>query len=171
MKRTLVVALVLGALACSGKDVGSGAVTGIAPADAQTPPTGSSAVDAWLAQGAYRAWRCEPSPHPARSPSPHGTNRICSNDVLSSHGDGEFPVGAAAVKEIYDGTAVHGYALYRKVGIGGGEAWYWYEKVDESVGADGVGSSGAPKSVCVGCHAGAGVGGHSGHDFVFTQVK
>ncbi len=172
MSRIVFIVASCALLACgSGRDSGTGAVAGATTGDAQTPPTGADALEAWLAQGSYRAWHCEPAPHAARSPSPHGTDRVCSNDLLAAHGDGEFPIGAAAVKELDDGDAVTGHAVYRKVSAGGGEAWYWFEKVGDRINADGAGSSGEPKDVCVGCHAGAGHDGRSGHDFVFTQVK
>jgi hypothetical protein len=141
--------------------------------DAQTPPTGASAVDAWLAQGLYKAWRCEPAAHAGRSPSPHGMNRICSNDVLSAHGQGEFPVGASSVKEEYEasGQTITGYAVNLHVRSGGGDAWYWFERLPSGVGADGLGDRGTPRDSCVACHQGAGKNGASGHDFVYTQVK
>ncbi len=56
----------------------------------QTPPSsGRVDLEVWLTAGHYRSWHCEPAPHASRSPSPHGVNRICSNDLLSgSSGDG-----------------------------------------------------------------------------------
>lgn len=140
----------------------------------QVPPTTSAAdVGAWLKMGAYTTWHCEPAAHPARSPSPHGTNRICSNDALSGAGLGEYPVDSAAVKEILDGTTVVGYAVYRHVRAGaGGDSWFWYEQQGGSVGAIGLGDKGTPHDVCVGCHGKAGSDAqHPGHDFVYTQVR
>jgi hypothetical protein len=167
MTRSFVtIAAVFFALGCSSsKDTGSGSVAGASNADAQTPPTGESALAGWLGQKMYNTWKCEQAPHDARAPSPHGTNRICSNDLLSKSVGGEFPVGAAAVKELYDGGNIVGYAVYRKVAKGGGDSWYWFEKVSGDLKADGVGSSGPPKDVCVGCHS------HAPNDFVFTQVR
>lgn len=169
MRRLLTFAIV-GLLGC-GPDHGSGAVAGAEAGDAQTPPTARAALESWLQAGDYKAWHCEPAPHDARRPSAHGQNRICSNDRLASHGDGPFPVGAAAVKEIHDGGAVVGYAVYRKVQEGGGDGFYWYESIRGELAADGIGSSGRPKDSCVSCHEGAGRDGRSGHDLVFTQVK
>lgn len=151
---------------------------------AQVPPQGRVAVEAWIATGAYRSWHCEMPQHPARSPSPHGINRICTNDALSAHtGAGEYPVGSAAVKELYDaaGTNVIGYAVYSHVSAGTtGANWYWYERVPadsaaphdaNGVVADGLGSSGPAMTICVGCHSAAGIDAmHSGHDFVYTRV-
>lgn len=158
---------------CPGQEAGCPAS---APADAQTPPIGAeSAISAWLAKGDYKAWKCEPAPHDARPPGAHGKNRICSNALLSAHGAGEYPVGAAGVKELYDAAGVNivGYAMYRKVAMGGGEAWYWFEKIQSgSLVANGLGTSGTPKTVCAGCHEDAGSDPSlSGHDFVYTQVK
>ncbi|MFO0737294.1 MAG: hypothetical protein U0270_15495 [Labilithrix sp.] len=141
--------------------------------DRETPPVDSAdSLDAWLARGAYRGWRCETSAHPSRPPSGHAQNRICSNLALSEHGGGEFPVGAVSVKELFDdsGTTVTGHAVAVKVAPGaGGAAWYWYEKVDGRLIAAGTGDTGTPKTVCTRCHARAGAATF-GHDMVFTQV-
>jgi len=173
LARVLQTACSLGAslvLAC-----GSDAATPITPSgasatsDAQTPPTGTDAeITTWLAKGEYKSWKCEPEVHAGRPPSPHGRNRVCSNALLSDHGSGEFPIGSAGVKEIYDaaGTTITGYATYRKIAAGAGDAWYWYEKLGGSVVANSLGNTG-----CTGCHSRAGTGTNSGHDFVYTQVK
>jgi hypothetical protein len=99
-------------------------------------------------------------------------DRICSNDLLSAHGDGPFPLGAANVKELFhDDGSRRGYAVYRHLLAGDDPgAWYWYEILDGSVGADGLGESGKPATSCVACHSGAGPGS-LGHDLVFTQVR
>src|SRR4051812_8222218 len=72
--------------------------------EAQLPPTsGATALQAWLAKGYYKSWHCEGTKHDARPPSPHNVNRICNNEKITSQpaGPGEYPVGAAAVKELY----------------------------------------------------------------------
>lgn len=153
--------------------------------DEQTPPmSGHVDIQAWLAEGHYLSWTCEADPHPASiAVSPHGMQRICSNDVMSAHGDGEYPVGASAVKELTldDGT-IFGYAvsLHYQAGTGG-DSWYWYEQVsadhpaphdENGVVADGIGSSGPALDICVSCHSAAGVdAAHPGHDFVYVQVQ
>jgi hypothetical protein len=150
--------------------------------NAQTPPEGTVAVEAWLATGQYKAWACEPAVHASRSPSPHGFNRICSNDLIASDATSTapWPEGAAAVKELWasdpdagaiDGaappTAPVGYAVYLKTesDSAGGANWYWYERVpldspvphnSNGVVADGMGSSGPAQTICVGCHSAAG---------------
>ena len=165
---------------------GGGGGNGGGTADPQNPPTSSAAaVEQWIASGVYKSWACEPASHDNRSPSPHGKNRICSNAKLSGAPDaGQYPVDSASVKELFDtaGTAVVGYAVYRHVSAGTtGDTWYWYERVplasaaphdDAGVVANGVGGTGPAKDICVGCHQGAGSDvNHSGHDFVYTQVK
>jgi hypothetical protein len=129
--------------------------------DPQLPPRGSTDIVTWLEAAHYNTWQCEPEPHDARPRSPHGRNRICSNDLLaSSTGDGPFPVGAAGVKEIFDGSSISLYAVYRKVADGtGGNTWYWFEGDRGDVIANGEGDS-----TCTGCHGGA------PRDFVFTIV-
>jgi len=165
----------------------SGAGTG-GSGDAQTPPQGEANIKAWLATSAYKSWKCQPAEHVAVAPSPHSYNRICSNDILAA-GSPPFAVGAAAVKELYsdsaaDGGVVFGYAVYLKTAAdtaadgGSGANWYWYEDnptLDPPGGvvADGLGTTGNPLTVCVGCHSKAGSdAAHPGAgDFVYTQVK
>ena len=132
--------------------------------DGQTPPTGAAAVEASIAKADYKAWACEPGVHAARSPSPHGFNRICSNAAIASDaaGTAAWPEGAAAVKELYasmTATSPSGYAVYlkRAPDSAGGANWYWYERIDTSVVADGNGDAGPAKQICVGCHVGAGI--------------
>ncbi|MFO0727970.1 MAG: hypothetical protein U1E65_29590 [Myxococcota bacterium] len=174
IKRNLLFTLTVLTTACGGSSA----------EDQRPPTTGRVDVEAWLSQGLYKNWHCEASAHAQRNPSPHTMNRICSNDLASAHGAGTYPVDAAAVKELYDaaGSTIVGYAVMRKVTTATtGDAWYFYERVpmdspaphdSNGVVADGMGNSGTAKSICVGCHAGAGVDAmHSGHDFFYTQVK
>jgi hypothetical protein len=155
------------------------------------PPMGTAAVEAWLTAGSYRQWRCEPAVHAARAPSPHGFNRICSNDAIAANAGGTaaWPQGAAAVKELHAdaaSTTPIGYAVYLKTASdsAGGANWYWYERVPlndpaphDSAGvvADGLGNAGPAMQICVGCHAGAGSdAAHTptpgGRDQVYTPV-
>lgn len=82
---------------------------------------------------------------------------------------GEFPKGSAAVKELFGaGGDVVGLAVSLKIAdeSGAGEGWYWYEKMNGSVVADGVGE------FCQDCHSGANAE-HSpvSRDYVYTQVE
>lgn len=186
-------ATAVAAVGCGDDDGGSDNPTGGAGGaggngtvdEAQVPPAGdAAAVQAWITKGAYKSWHCEDAPHPQRTVSPHGINRICSNDLLSAHGTGEYPVDASGVKELYDaaGTSIVGYAVYRHVKAGTtGDSWYWYEKVPldsmaphdpDGIVADGTGDKGPAQTICVGCHGAAGVDAdHPGHDLVYTQVQ
>jgi hypothetical protein len=165
---------------------------GMESGSAQTPPQGADAVEAWLSEGDYKAWHCEDKLHVSRAPSPHGFNRICSNDLIADNasGDRDWPKGAAAVKELYaseDATEPVGYAVYLKTGSNSadGSNWYWYERVPldsaaphdaKGVVADGLGDSGSAKTICVNCHVAAGLdAAHTpttgGRDQVYTPVK
>ena len=131
--------------------------------DPQVPPRGHDDLMTWIAAGHYLAWSCEDAPHPARAGSGHGPNRICSNTALVSFaGGGPYPVGAAAVKEVFDSSGgIRLYAVYRKVAAEpGGDSWYWYEGKGDNIIANGEGDG-----TCTGCHAGA------PQDFVFTVVR
>lgn len=194
-------ALVLGALtcalpACSSDSMNSTAASLGAPdptpltSDDQTPPsTNGTDVETWLAAGSYKSWACEMDSHPQMKVSPHGQNKICSNDLTAGFTGAagtERPVGSAAVKELYDDSmALVGYAVYvkTKATSAGGDNWYWYERVPltsaaphnaKGIVADGLGSAGAAQTICVGCHAAAAsddahtVSGSG--DFVYDQI-
>ncbi|MBA3392533.1 MAG: hypothetical protein H0T89_07815 [Deltaproteobacteria bacterium] len=122
-------------------------------ADPDVPPRGEGDIDGWIAVGHYVSWRCEPAPVDVRLGSPHRPQtRTCSN-VLIVDGTGEFPVGAASVKEMFDDAGqIMGYGVSRKVAAGGADGWYWYEKTRGRVLADGMGP---PAGSCSGCHSGA----------------
>jgi len=155
---------------------------GVAPSagDPQTPPTDTSRLAAWIARGYYLAWSCEPQVHDARSPSPHGANRVCSNDLVVDSATGDWPAGAASVKEIYDDATsnaptAHAVSLKLAADSDGGAAWYWSERLLDGSGSDGLGDRGTPKSTCVACHVAAGSDtAHTptpnGRDFIYTPV-
>jgi len=158
--------------------------------DDQTPPnTDRAAVEPWLAAGSYKNWACEIDPHPQMKVSPHGMNKICSNDLeanFSGAAGSERPVGSAAVKELYDDSAqLVGYAVAVKVKAASdaGAGWYWYERVplssaaphnSKGIVADGLGSAGTASTICVGCHVAAALDDtHSltkSGDFVYDQI-
>lgn len=83
-------------------------------------------------------------------------------------GPAAFPVGAAAVKEIFgpDGKITEIAVSVKTAATGAGQAWYWYEAAGQRVIADGNGIRG-----CIGCHGTAGSdNAHTGKDYVFTAV-
>jgi hypothetical protein len=131
--------------------------------DPQLPPRGSRDLLDWVDAGHYLGWHCESAMHAPRPGSGHGPNRICSNDaIVAATGEGPYPVGAAAVKEVYnDDGAIRVYAVYRKLeAAAGGESWYWFEG-----DRDGNFANGAGDGTCTGCHAAA------PRDFVYTVVR
>ena len=160
----------------------------------QPPTTGRTAMRAWLAAGAWKRWHCETTPHATSGLSPHGLDRICTNDVLFNAGeDPPWPVGAASVKELHDPSypeIIVGYAANVKVRDGaGGAGWYWFEEVfpayspgaavlrdPDGTIADGFGESGNAGGVCVPCHGrstqdGTSDGGMLGYgEFVVTRI-
>jgi len=152
--------------------------------NAQTPPvTGKDDIEAWLAKGDYKEWTCEKEPHNAKSPSPHGVNRVCSNLLVAQYKGqlaDERPIGSASVKEIWDaaGEVIEGYAVEVKTQAtsSGGASWYWYDRVaGNNVVADGFGDTGSAKSICVGCHIASGtdaehITSEYSRDYIYTQV-
>jgi len=128
--------------------------------DPELPPRGEADIEPWIDAGHYLAWRCEPVPVEVRLGSPHRPQtRTCSNQLALAPGTGEFPVGAASVKEMYDDAGeIMGYGVSRKVELGGAPGWYWYERLRErNPNADGMN-----EGSCPGCHAGA------ARDFTFV---
>jgi hypothetical protein len=187
-KISLLAGVLIAAMAAAGcgDDSGDGGGGGDGPVgDPQTPPAGpAAAVQTWLGEGHYKQWACEGAVHDPIAISPHGKQRICSNDKVSANTGGEYAVGSAGVKELYDaaGTSIVGYAVYLHTSAGTtGDTWYWYEQVpDDSpaphdangIVADGQGDSGPAKDICVSCHSATGIDAdHPGHDFVYTQVQ
>ena len=128
----------------------------------QLPPLGSTdELLAWLESEAYLGWAAESGIHP--SAGPHGGQvRTFVNDALLGSlagGDLAHPQGAAAVKELWgDGNTRVGWAVEVKVAAEsqGGDGWYWYEKIDQTVYGGDVGVA-----LCTNCHGG-------GVDYVLT---
>jgi hypothetical protein len=143
--------------------------------DLDIPPTTPNEVSAWLATGRYLDWSCEAEKHAPRAPSPHPDNRVCSNPILSASTAGAaIPVGAASVKEIYDGANIVAYAVGVKVTAGGatdGAAMYWYEDNGTgTVDVTGLGNGGGvPQTVCFDCHSHGPDAG--GQEQFFTIVR
>lgn len=168
--RAVFLGLALAGCCISGCGTDTGQGPGPAgPGDAQTPPAGEAQLDPWLANGVYKAWSCESGPMDARPNGAHGRNRVCSNTLTQMNTGGEYAVGAASVKELYDGSGqIIGYAVSRHILAGKtADTWYWYEKTGGRAVADGIGVS-----LCNGCHSAAGTDGtHQGHDYVYLQVK
>jgi hypothetical protein len=103
--------------------------------------------------------------------SPHGDVRVYLNDeaVTAQTGAGEYPLNAMAVKELYDGTTVVGYAVMLKSTEGPGtNTWtYWcYGPAGRcSTGSEEATVEapiyGTPDSNCGACHGGT----------IFTMIQ
>lgn len=147
--------------------------------DKELPPTNSAAATRqWLEAGFYKQWKCEAEPNTKTAGDPaihaHGVNRVCVNDKLaktpSPGTSGAWPVGVAAVKEVYQGSAIK--TLYLEVKVqpnsDGGQGWYWYNAAPGSDGTGGVG-----RASCTGCHsAAASDAEHPGAgDFVYSRAE
>lgn len=127
----------------------------------QLPPTHGDELLPWLESGEYLGWTGESAMHPSAGPHFAGVWTYVNDALLGSLEAGEppHPMGAAAVKELYDGAGVRqGWAVMVKVQAdsAGGDGWYWYETFDGDVFADGTGAG-----ICTGCHSG-------GTDYVLT---
>jgi hypothetical protein len=142
---------ILCAAACSPDPGDPLDVDGDAAASFEVPV--GAALQPWLIARGYEAMRAEPAPHPTAGP--HGRVRTFFSPALvaSLAGAGEHPRGAGAVKELYDGDDLRGWAVEVKVqdDSASGDGWYWYEvfgtDVDSEAVVDGTGAGG-----CTGCH-------------------
>jgi hypothetical protein len=139
-------------------------VTLVSFAGAETVPATGDALNAFLAAGKYKDWPRESTRHASAGPHPSAVIAYLNPTLEASlrSGAAEHPVGAAAVKELYDAAGeLNGWAVSVKVASGkAGAGWYWYEvfgtRPDARPVADG---EGVP--LCFGCHT-------PGRDFVLT---
>jgi hypothetical protein len=123
----LAILAIAGLAACQSNHVGAPDADIPTP---QRPPRGQAALEAWLAEGHYKAWKCESMIFPPRLSGNHGRQRICANELLIGSTAGTYPVGASSVKELFDVTdQPNGYAVGLKIEDGvGPQTWYWYER-------------------------------------------
>jgi hypothetical protein len=132
-----------------------------------TVPSEGDALFSYLRAGEYRSFARESRVH--RSAGPHGFVRTHVNPRLEASltaGNQLHPVGAAAVKELYDRSQeLTGWAVMVKVGAGDAAAdWYWYEVLSTTDGSAPV-ASGRDEPLCSDCHGRA-----PGHVFVMTPL-
>jgi len=158
MRRGLIAAALV--VACNGSDTSPPAAADAAAGEtgtAQRPPMGQTVLEAWLAAGHYLAWRCDTAIRPPAPNGAHGRHRTCSNDVLLGSTAGDYPVGAAAVKEHY--TTDNGpnrFAVSLKVAPGPGDGtWYWYERTGTSPRSRPVADGVAARNCGPDCHGAA----------------
>ncbi len=138
------------------------------PERSDRPPTDPEAIGRWLRAGGYLDWEPRSAVHRTDE---HGGARVLFNPLLAASFEAEaeqHPLGAAAVRELYEADLVtpRGLALMVKVGEGealrGGGAspaededergWFWYEVFSFDEGAaPTVAEVDAPG--CLGCHS------------------
>ena len=136
------------------------------PERSDRPPTEPQAIGRWLRAGGYLDWEPRSAVHRTDE---HGGARVLFNPLLAAsfaaHAE-EHPLGAAAVRELYEADLVtpRGLALMVKVedyeafrGAGALPAedergWFWYEVFSfEEDAAPTVAEVDAPG--CLGCHS------------------
>ena len=129
MKRLLIVV----ALMC-----GCGQVDGEPP----PPPVDADQLYTWLREGHYEHWRSESAKLPGLNDT---RRRVFVNDLVHPNGS---PVGAAAVREIWDrdGDEQLGWSALIKTENG----WWFYETFDVQHGGTAFAGFDAPG--CTGCH-------------------
>lgn len=132
------------------------------PTSAEVVPTQIPALLAYLQAGAYTSLPAEAGAHPSAGPH-FGRVRTFFNQALAdsvAQGNLQHPVGAAAIKELFrQGNSVRGWSVMVKVAPGeGGSTWFWYEGIDGTEYAAGIG-----EGLCTGCHS-------AGPDFVRTPA-
>ena len=137
---------------------GTGGGEPSAPAgnDGSLVATSEPGLRAFARDGLYASWVHEPARHP--SAGPHSIVQVFFNDkYLGARRAGSYPmpVGAMAVKEIFDDAGKRaGVAVAVKTAAGdGAQTWTWWEALGDPPGA---GVYGVAASLCEGCHKGSG---------------
>lgn len=125
-------------------------------------PAHAVALFGFLQQRRYEGFAAESAPHPS---SVHTRVRTFVNSALATslaEGGSDHPVGAAAVKELFDvGGTPRGWAVSVKLARNDNERdWYWYEILDTTSGEEPI--EGRGLTACTGCHI-------SGTDFVLVE--
>lgn len=121
--------------------------------------TSQAELQALAESGGYLGWKAEASAH--ASAGPHGQVRTFVNDALYASmkaGNGTHPTGSVAVKELYSGGAVNGWAVDVKRGDG---QWVFYEGFKPALNQYYFTGGG---NLCASCHQG-------GVDFVLLPAS
>ena len=142
---------------CPGTSAGCPGTSAGCPAT--EPPTNADDLLAWLEAESYSGWASESAVH--ASSGPHGNVKIFINQTLDDSlgaANAEHPMGAAAVKELYDAdsTTRIGWSVEIKTAADSnmGMNWYWFDYKNDALNMEGMGLG-----TCTGCHA-------SGADYV-----
>ncbi|MEO0480971.1 MAG: hypothetical protein AAF196_15990 [Planctomycetota bacterium] len=133
-------------------------------------PIERGALTRFLTTFAYREFVSEPEQHPGRGPhaaagSPVRTWFSPSLAQAMEADEETFPVGAAAVKEMWsEGGELLGWAVEVKTDLGrGGGSWFWFEMVGTDPATAEIYGGGNDVPGCVGCHT-------QGTDWVISDL-
>lgn len=156
-------------IACADTGAGAGADPTDAAPGLDAPvvdvdvPSDPAALQAWLAAGSYLTLPAESGRHASAGPHPGTVRTFLTPSLMASlAGTGEHPRGAAAIKELYTGDTLRGWAVAIKLedASRGGAGWYWHEVFSTSpTAAPDYGGVGL--TLCTSCHG-------AGHDYVMT---
>jgi hypothetical protein len=144
----------------AGSDGGGSTAAGAAgsggPAGALDAPDEAKALVAFLEARQYASWAKEADYHSSAGPHGGGVRVYYSPKAAAAvrSGAADLPAGAASVKELTNGGALYGYAVWVKVqdATDGGNGFYWYELIRQG-GKDSVYGDARGSSDCVGCHS------------------
>ena len=131
-----------------------------APVAGPPAPTKPADLQAWLVAGHYKAWHHESKRHESAGPHPVEVQTYVSPSLHATLATGgPHAVGAAAVKELYNGDGKHtGWAVSVKVDADSkeGRGWYWYEVFATTEKAKPA-YDGKGKQLCRDCHTEGGI--------------
>jgi len=162
--QVLAASLALALCSCSSND-SSGPEGSADAADATSAvPADATALFSFLQSGGYQDMLPEPSVHP--SAGPHGDVRVYFEDSLAKSLDGQatvHPRGATAIKELYSGSTLYGWAVMVKTGSASDASdWYFYENSSTTDGSSPVANGNALPG-CASCHS-------TGVDFIRSRA-
>ncbi|MBL8957743.1 MAG: hypothetical protein JNK82_43610 [Myxococcaceae bacterium] len=136
-----------------------GATPKVTDGGSVSPGTTQPELQAFAESGAYTGWKAEPAAH--TSAGPHGEVRTFVNDTLYTSmkaGNTTHPNGSVAVKELYSGGSISGWAVDVKRDDG---QWVFYEGFKPALNQYYFVGGG---NLCANCHQG-------GVDFVLLLAS
>lgn len=144
-------------LAGCGSDTGADPSATAVPVgnDGKTVAATKDGITAYVQAGDYKAWEKEPAVRDAIRSHGGSARSYFNGKYLDARRQNRYPMalGAMAVKELYDGGNVYGYAVAIKTRSGeGADTWTWYE----TTGLPDVKYFGVANPTCEGCHSGDG---------------
>lgn len=120
--------------------------------DGKIVDTSKDGITAYISTGDYLAWGKEPAIRDTvRAHGSKARTYFNRKYLMARRGDVyPMPIGAMAIKELYNGTTLYGYSVGVKNRSGSGaETWTWYE----TTGLPTVQYYGVANPICEGCHS------------------